>query len=64
MMVIRIDLTHNSEAALAIAKRYHVFAPPSLVFYNAKGKELANLQIFGDTDKTSVLHRIQLASQG
>lgn len=56
---IRIDLSKNSPQALAIAKHYRVFAPPSQVFYTSGGKELKSLQLFGDTSKAQVLDHIR-----
>jgi len=58
-MRLRVDLTKNDSASLAIAKRYHVFAPPSIVFYDENGKELISIQVFGETDKNSLLKYIE-----
>jgi thioredoxin:protein disulfide reductase len=60
---LRVDLTHNTQNALIMAKAFHVYAPPSFVFFNRDGVELSKLQLFGETDSASLLRYIQLVNK-
>jgi len=57
-VLLRVDLTQDNEATWEIAKRFNVFAPPSLVFFNRDGKPLTNQQIFGTVDADELISLI------
>lgn len=42
--LLKVDLTHRSEAGAAAAQRYGVAGPPTLVFLDASGRERADLR--------------------
>lgn len=44
---IKVDVTKNTDEALAIEKQYDVLGPPSFVFYNAEGQWLKSLGCTG-----------------
>lgn len=52
-VLLQADVTKNTEADAALLKRFNLFGPPGIVFFNAKGEELAHMKVIGfqDADK-------------
>jgi len=46
-VLLRADVTANSEADRALLKRFKLFGPPGLIFFDAKGQELASARVVG-----------------
>ncbi|KTD13656.1 thiol:disulfide interchange protein DsbD [Legionella gratiana] len=60
--VIKIDVTAQNAENKAILNYFHVVAPPTFIFMNTKGKELAHFKLVGEisTDKfLKTLEQIQ-----
>ena len=47
MVLLQADVTANSDADKALLKRFALFGPPGIIFWNAGGKELADLRVVG-----------------
>lgn len=47
MVLLKADVTANSAADLALLKRFGLFGPPGIIFYNATGSELNDLRVIG-----------------
>jgi thiol:disulfide interchange protein DsbD len=47
LVLLQADVTANSEADTTLLKRFDLFGPPGIVFFDAKGRELADLRIVG-----------------
>jgi thiol:disulfide interchange protein DsbD len=47
MVLLQADVTANSDADKALLKRFGLFGPPGIIFWNAGGKELADLRVVG-----------------
>jgi thiol:disulfide interchange protein DsbD len=45
--LLRADVTKNSPEDKAMLKRYNLFGPPALIFYDKKGHERKNLKTIG-----------------
>lgn len=57
-ILLRADLSINSSADEAMLKYFGVIAPPTVLFFDANGKELNNLRIVGEVDAKEFLTRI------
>ena len=47
MLLLQADVTANSEADAALLKRFELFGPPGIIFFDAKGKEIPELRVIG-----------------
>ena len=45
--LLQVDMTANSDADKALLKRFALFGPPGIVFFNGKGQEMASLKTVG-----------------
>src|SRR5262249_20139294 len=46
-MLLRADVTDNSEDAQALLKRFHSFGPPTIAFFDSSGNERQNFKLVG-----------------
>jgi thiol:disulfide interchange protein DsbD len=46
-VLLRADVTANNAADQALLKRFGIFGPPTIAFYNAQGVEQAGLRVVG-----------------
>jgi thiol:disulfide interchange protein DsbD len=49
-VLLRADVTANSEADRALLKRFHLFGPPGIIFFDAQGRELETTRVVGFQD--------------
>ena len=49
-LLLRADVTANNEADRALLKRFHLFGPPGLIFFDAQGRELEGARVVGFQD--------------
>ena len=47
MILLQADVTANSDADKALLKRFGLFGPPGIIFFEAGGRELADLRVVG-----------------
>jgi thiol:disulfide interchange protein DsbD len=47
LVLLQADVTANSAADAALLKRFGLFGPPGIIFYDAAGRELADLRVIG-----------------
>jgi thiol:disulfide interchange protein DsbD len=47
---LQADVTANTEADKALLKRFQLFGPPGIIFFDATGKEIPNLRVVGFQD--------------
>lgn len=57
-ILLRVDLTSNTAADEAILKAYDVIAPPTVLFFDVKGKEIDSQRIVGEVSAKEFLNRI------
>ena len=62
MLLLQADVTQNSPADRALLKRFNLFGPPGILFFDAQGRELAAQRVIGYQDATRFLG--SLASAG
>lgn len=46
-VLLQADVTRNTEADRALLKRFSLFGPPGIVFFDAAGQELSNVRVIG-----------------
>ena len=64
MLLLRADVTANSDEHKRLLKRFSLFGPPGTIFFDGQGKEIRNVRVIGfqSADKFMVtLERIQSA---
>ena len=47
MVLLQADVTANNDADKALLKRFGLFGPPGIIFWNAAGSELGDLRVVG-----------------
>ena len=47
MLLLQADVTANTEEHKALLKRFHLFGPPGIVFFDANGTEIKGLRVIG-----------------
>jgi thioredoxin:protein disulfide reductase len=47
MTLLQADVTANSDADKALLKRFSLFGPPGIIFFDAAGKEIAGARVVG-----------------
>ena len=48
--LLRADVTANSEDDRALLKRFHLFGPPGIILFDARGRELESARVVGFQD--------------
>jgi len=61
VVLLQADLTANSEADQALLKRYGLFGPPAILFFDAQGKESEDFRVTGYQDAARFLRSLQAA---
>jgi thiol:disulfide interchange protein DsbD len=49
-VLLRADVTANTPEDRALLKRFNLFGPPGLIFFDASGRELENVRVVGFQD--------------
>jgi thiol:disulfide interchange protein DsbD len=47
MHLLQADVTDNTEADAALLKRFELFGPPGIIFFDAQGREIPELRVVG-----------------
>jgi len=50
MVLLQADVTANSEDDKALLKRFHLFGPPGIIFFDKSGKEIDGKRVVGYQD--------------
>jgi thiol:disulfide interchange protein DsbD len=45
--LLRVDVTKNTDTDKSLLKKYNIFGPPAIIFYDDKGNELKNFKTIG-----------------
>jgi thiol:disulfide interchange protein DsbD len=61
LLLLQADVTANSEAHRALLKRFSLFGPPGIVFFDAQGRELKGLRVIGYQNAERFLKTLSLA---
>ena len=55
MLLLQVDVTKNSPADRALLKRFNLFGPPGILFFDGQGRELDAHRVIGYQDATQFL---------
>jgi thiol:disulfide interchange protein DsbD len=47
MQLLQVDVTHNTDEDKALLKRFRLFGPPGIIFFDARGAEIPGLRVVG-----------------
>jgi thiol:disulfide interchange protein DsbD len=61
MLLLQADVTANTADHKALLKRYSLFGPPGIVFFDAQGRELRGLRVIGYQNAERFLKTLELA---
>ena len=61
MLLLQADVTANTQEHKALLKRFHLFGPPGIIFFDAQGKELKGLRVIGYQSADRFLKTLELA---
>jgi thiol:disulfide interchange protein DsbD len=59
VLLLQADVTANSDADKALLKRYGLFGPPGILFFDTHGKEVADFRVTGYQDTAQFLKTLQ-----
>jgi thiol:disulfide interchange protein DsbD len=62
MLLLQADVTANTAEHKALLKRFSLFGPPGIIFFNAQGKEIRGLRVIGYQDAERFLKTLALAA--
>ena len=63
MLLLQIDVTANNADDKAMLKRFGLFGPPGIIFFDSQGKEKAGTRVIGYQDATTFLRSLATAAQ-
>jgi thiol:disulfide interchange protein DsbD len=59
-VVLQVDVTKNDAMDQAIEDNFNVIAPPTLLFFDTTGKEMASFRIVGAMDPSDFMTHLQM----
>jgi thiol:disulfide interchange protein DsbD len=61
MLLLQADVTANSADHKALLRRFSLFGPPGIIFFDAQGRELRGLRVIGYQNAERFLKTLELA---
>ncbi len=61
VLLLQADVTANSEADQALLKRFGLYGPPAILFFDAQGRELGDFRVMGYQNAARFLQSLQAA---
>jgi thiol:disulfide interchange protein DsbD len=61
MLLLQADVTANTAEHKALLKRFHLFGPPGIIFFDARGQEVNGLRVIGYQNAERFLKTLELA---
>ena len=58
-LLLQADVTRNNNADKALLRRFGLFGPPGIVFFDSKGKEIEGLRVIGFQDSQRFAKTLQ-----
>jgi thiol:disulfide interchange protein DsbD len=62
MLLLQVDVTANNDNDKALLKRFSLFGPPGIIFFDAEGRELKGLRVIGYQNPQRFLKTLSLAT--
>ena len=63
MTLLRADVTAGNAEDRALLKRYRLFGPPGIVFFDARGREIEGLRVIGYQPPEKFIKSLDLAAR-
>ena len=63
MMLLQADVTANSQDDKQLLKRFSLFGPPGIIFFDASGREIKGLRVIGYQNAERFLKTLALAEK-
>jgi thiol:disulfide interchange protein DsbD len=61
MVLLQADVTANSEDDKALLRRFRLFGPPGIIFFDRQGREIEGKRVIGYQDADKFLRSLTLA---
>jgi thiol:disulfide interchange protein DsbD len=61
MLLLQADVTANNADDKALLKRFRLFGPPGIIFFDKSGREIAGLRVVGFQPAESFLETLDRA---
>ena len=62
MLLLQVDVTANTVEHKALLKRFSLFGPPGIIFFDAQGREIKGLRVIGYQNAERFLRTLELAN--
>jgi len=62
VVLLQADVTANSEAHRALLRRFALFGPPGIIFFDAQGREIKGLRVIGYQDAERFLRTLSVVT--
>ncbi len=62
MLLLQVDVTDNTAEHKALLKRFSLFGPPGIIFFDARGREVQGLRVIGYQNADRFLKTLELAT--
>ena len=62
MLLLQVDVTAHNEDDKALLKRFSLFGPPGIIFFDADGREIKGLRVIGYQNAERFLKTLSLAT--
>lgn len=62
MLLLQVDVTANSEQDKLLLKRFSLFGPPGIIFFDEQGREIRGLRVIGYQDAERFLKTLSLVT--
>jgi thioredoxin:protein disulfide reductase len=62
MLLLQVDVTANNENDKALLKRFSLFGPPGIIFFDTEGREIKGLRVIGYQNAERFLKTLSLAT--
>ena len=62
MLLLQADVTGNTEQHKALLKRFSLFGPPGIIFFDAQGREIKGLRVIGYQNAERFLKTLEIAT--
>ena len=59
VLLLQADVTANSEADSALLKRFGLYGPPGILFFDAQGNEMGDFRVIGYQDAAQFLKTLE-----
>lgn len=63
MLLLQVDVTGNTDDDKALLKRFGLFGPPGILFFDARGQELPAARVIGFQATSDFLHSLERMEQ-